>query len=115
MVMNRAMVAQRVLSPLGKACPSLVHVAILGAWGIHPIMAISNMSQPIQQAHQSSFCHREDQSIRLFSLLIRSSSFHPFSPGISLAHPRMFSLIYNEFQKSEKNSVGYWKKGDAVE
>jgi len=61
---NRIIVSQSVPIPLGKAFPrSAAHVPILGTPGRIPIMARINRKKPTQQAHQSSFTHKDDQSI----------------------------------------------------
>jgi hypothetical protein len=73
---NIIRVVQRVLIPLGKAAERLVHVPIFGVWGSTPMIASNRMRKPIQQAHQSSVRHKEDQSIFFFSLFINSTSFH---------------------------------------
>jgi len=49
--------------PWGSALESDVQVPILGALGNIPAIANSKMNQPTQHAHQSSFFHRDDQSI----------------------------------------------------
>src|SRR5512143_2784866 len=62
-VTNKANRKPIVPQPWGNALERAVQVPILGAFGKIPAIANKRINQPTQQAHQSSFFHRADQSI----------------------------------------------------
>ncbi len=63
---------QKAPAPQGKAFENSVHRASLGTAGSKAAKARINSSQPIQQAHQSSFFHNEVQSIPLLFAMCSS-------------------------------------------